>query len=90
VAPLESGEAFEVVEGREVWHPMWKGKIDKGVNAQFIKAAADRIWDNEQVSICILSRGCILIFHNRGSKPHRMGREKSPTAISRCQRSSNA
>jgi hypothetical protein len=62
VAPLDAGVPFEIVEDREVWHPVWKGKIDDGVNAQFIKMAATRIWDNEQVSICILSRACILIF----------------------------
>ena len=62
VALLETGAPFEVVEDREVWHSMWKGKIDEGVNAQFIKAAANRIWENEQVSICIFLRACILIF----------------------------
>lgn len=63
VAPLETGAPFETVEDREVWHPIWKGKIDDIVNAQFIKAVADRIWENELVSICIISRTCVLIFH---------------------------
>ena len=53
VAPLETGATFEIIEDREIWHPMWKGKIDDGVNAQFIKAAAGRIWDNEEVSNCL-------------------------------------
>jgi hypothetical protein len=53
VTPLESGAPFETVEDREVWHPMWDGNVDDGINAKFIKAAADRIWDNEQVSIQI-------------------------------------
>jgi hypothetical protein len=39
VAPLELGEPFEVVEEKEVWHPVWKGKINDKMNAQFIKAA---------------------------------------------------
>jgi hypothetical protein len=62
VAPLESGASFEVVEDKEVWHPSWKGKIDDGVNAQFIKAAADRIWENEQVNIYIFLSAYLLIF----------------------------
>lgn len=62
VAPLENGAPFEIVEGREVWHPVWKGKIDDGVNAQFIKASADRIWENEEVSICSVSSKCVLTF----------------------------
>jgi hypothetical protein len=62
VAPLESGAPFEVVEGREVWHPVWKGKVDDGINAQFIKAAIDRIWQNEQVSMYIFPSVCVLIF----------------------------
>jgi len=68
VVPLESDAPFEIVEDREVWHPVWKGKIDDGVNAQFIKAAAERIWENEQVSICILPRGCVLIFRIEDSE----------------------
>ena len=40
---------------------MWKGKIDDEINAQFIKAVADRIWENEKVSICIISRKRALI-----------------------------
>ena len=62
VALLERDEPFEIVEGQEVWHPKWKGKIDEKVNAQFVKAAADRIWENEQVSLYILSSGYALTF----------------------------
>ena len=62
VAPLDNGAPFEVIEDREVWHPVWKGKIDDGVNAQFIKVAADHIWENEEVSICSVPRKCTLIF----------------------------
>jgi hypothetical protein len=63
VAPLESGAPFEIVEDKEVWHPVWEGKIDDGINAQFIKAAADRIWDNEEVrTIYRLRSAHILIF----------------------------
>jgi hypothetical protein len=50
VTLLENGAPFDNVEEREVWHPVWGGKIDDGINAQFIKVAADRIWENEKVS----------------------------------------
>ncbi len=50
VEPLEDG-AFECAGDRDIWHPIWAGKIDDDVNAQFIKAIGDRIWQNEQVSI---------------------------------------
>jgi hypothetical protein len=86
VAPLETGAPFETIENQEVWHPKWEGKIDDGVNSQFIKAAADRIWENEQVSISIYTRGRVLIFH-RGCGTVKMGREKLLMMISRCQRS---
>ena len=43
VAPLENGAAFETVDDREVWHPVWNGKIDDAVNGQFIKTAVERI-----------------------------------------------
>ena len=62
VALLKAGVPFKIIEDREVWHLMWKGKIDDGVNIQFIKMAATCIWQNEQVSIYILSKACILIF----------------------------
>lgn len=62
VAPLETGAPFEAVEDKEIWHPVWNGKIDDVVNAQFIKAATDRIWENEQVSIYIFLSAYILIF----------------------------
>jgi hypothetical protein len=63
VAPLKTGVLFEIIKGREVWHLVWKGKIDDGVNAQFIKAAIDRIWQNEQVSMYIFPSVYVLIFH---------------------------
>ena len=28
VAPLEGGAPFENIEDREVWHLVWKGRID--------------------------------------------------------------
>lgn len=62
IAPLKSGAPFEVFEDKEVWHPLWKGKIDDGVNAQFIKVAADRIWGNEEVSNYIFLSAYLLIF----------------------------
>lgn len=63
VALLEIGAPFEIIENREVWHPMWKEKIDNKVNTQFIKKATDRIWDNKQVSIYIFLSSCVLIFY---------------------------
>ena len=51
VTPLENGIPFKVVKGREIWHPVWNGKINDVVNTQFIKAVIDRIWDNKEVSI---------------------------------------
>jgi hypothetical protein len=63
VAPLETGAPFEIVEGKEIWHPLWDGNIDDEVNAQFIKAAADRIWENEKVSIHIFPSVNVLILH---------------------------
>jgi hypothetical protein len=55
VEPLEEG-AFERVDDRDIWHPNWAGKIDDDVNAQFIKAVGDHIWQNEQVSIHFCGR----------------------------------
>ena len=50
VAPLETGKPYETVEEGDVWHPNWNGKIDDEVNTVFIKADADCIWENEEVS----------------------------------------
>lgn len=47
VRPLESGEAYEVVEGVKIWHLMWEGKVDDTVNATFIQEIIDLVWDNE-------------------------------------------
>ena len=33
VKPLKDDVAFEIVEGNEVWHPVWKGYINDKVNA---------------------------------------------------------
>ena len=51
VTPLENGIPFKVVKGREIWHPVWNGKINDIVNTQFIKAVIDHVWDNKEVSI---------------------------------------
>lgn len=50
VQPLANGEAYCRVEDKDVWHPRWTGKIDAKANAEFIKAVADRIWRDEEVS----------------------------------------
>jgi hypothetical protein len=54
VEPLEDNLAFEVVDGRETWHPRWKDNIDDEVNVQFIKAVINRIQQNEDVSSILL------------------------------------
>ena len=50
IEPLENDEAFEIIEGRELWHPVWKGSIDDKVNALFIKSIIQRIWRDENIS----------------------------------------
>ena len=50
VKPLTNGDAFEVVDGKEIWHPNWAGSISDHVNMQFIQATINRIWQNEEVS----------------------------------------
>jgi hypothetical protein len=51
IKPLESGKPFELEEdGTRVWHPNWGGTLDMDVNAAFVKAVADRVWENEIVS----------------------------------------
>jgi len=37
VKPLKDDVVFEIVEGNEVWHPVWKGNIDDKINALFVK-----------------------------------------------------
>jgi hypothetical protein len=57
VQPLEDEEAFQIVDGKEVWHPVWKGNIDDKVNALFVKNVIQRIWQNEKVSMRLSVRG---------------------------------
>jgi hypothetical protein len=49
VKPLENDAAFEVVDDKEVWHPVWDARVDHSVNAQFLKTVVERIWNNEKV-----------------------------------------
>jgi hypothetical protein len=49
--PLTNGNAFEVINDKEVWHPNWAGNLNDQVNTQFVHAAVDRIYQNEEVSI---------------------------------------
>lgn len=49
IKPLENGVAFETIDNREIWHPLWDARVDHSVNAQFLKAVVERIWDNEKV-----------------------------------------
>jgi hypothetical protein len=50
VKPLENGAAFEVINGIEIWHPVWDARVDHIVNAQFLKSVVERIWNNEKVA----------------------------------------
>ena len=49
VRPLENGAAFEVVDGKQVWHPVWDDRVDHNVNVQFLEAVVKCVWDNEEV-----------------------------------------
>jgi hypothetical protein len=57
VKPLKDDLAFEIVNGKEIWHPRWEGKIDDEVNAQFIRAVINHIQQNEEVSLLSLDNG---------------------------------
>ena len=48
--PLANGNAYEEVNEKEIWHPNWAGSLSDRVNVQFVQAAVDRIWQNEEVS----------------------------------------
>src|SRR6266850_7464639 len=50
VKPLANGEAFEVIDDKEIWHPNWARSLSDSMNIQFIQAAVNRIWQNEKVS----------------------------------------
>jgi hypothetical protein len=51
VKPLENGAPFELEEdGTEIWHPDWDALISVDVNAAFIRAIVDRVWENEVVN----------------------------------------
>src|SRR6267142_4913014 len=56
--PLVNGEAFEVVNDKEIWHPNWARSLSDSVNIQFIQAAVDRIWQNEEVSYHMSRQMC--------------------------------
>jgi hypothetical protein len=51
VKPLENGKPFELEEdGTRIWHPNWDRPLTENVNAAFINAVVDRVWENEKVS----------------------------------------
>jgi len=81
VKPLEDNLAFELVDGKETWHPRWKGNIDDEVNAQFIKAVINRVQQNEEVSLISLD-DCVLvltlIFDAATSRQERQGGDQRP------------
>ena len=58
---LEDNLTFELVDGKETWHPCWKDKIDDEVNTQFIKAVINRIQQNEEVSLVSLDNGVLVL-----------------------------
>ncbi|KAG1791950.1 hypothetical protein EV424DRAFT_1336899 [Suillus variegatus] len=45
--PLANGNAYEMVDGIQVWRPHWGGKIDDKVNSLYIAEVVQRVWDNE-------------------------------------------
>ncbi|KAG2745614.1 hypothetical protein P692DRAFT_20741239 [Suillus brevipes Sb2] len=45
--PLANGDAYETVDGIQVWRPHWGGKIDDKVNSLYIAEVVQRVWDNE-------------------------------------------
>ncbi|KAG2052104.1 hypothetical protein BDR06DRAFT_973282 [Suillus hirtellus] len=47
IKPLENGEALGTLDGNEIWHPNWMGKINDDINAHFVKAVIDHTWDND-------------------------------------------
>lgn len=47
--PLANGNAYEMVDGIQVWRPHWGGKIDDKVNSLYIAEVVQRVWDNETV-----------------------------------------
>ena len=49
VEPLSNGEAFEVVNDQDIWHPLWKKPVNHQVNGKFIIAVTDRVRENEEV-----------------------------------------
>ena len=48
--PLKNGEAVEVVDERNIWHPAPGNRVDDPVNRRFIKELVDRVMDDEKVS----------------------------------------
>jgi hypothetical protein len=88
VEPLEDDLAFELVNGKETWHPRWKDKIDDEINAQFIKAVINRIQQNEEVSVISLDNvaGTHLNTRHSDVEVPTTAREKLATLILQCQR----
>ena len=67
VEPLPTEEAFETVDGRDIWHPLWKKPVNNVINGKFIGTVTNRVRDNEevgrlkynQVLTHTSSRGCV-------------------------------
>jgi hypothetical protein len=65
VKPLADGDAFEVVDDKEVWHPNWAGNLNDRINKQFVQAVVDRLWQNEDVSTAFVALiECVLTSHD--------------------------
>jgi len=64
---LDNDLAFEVVNGKESWHPHWKDKIDDEVNAQFIKVVINCIQQNEEVSLVSPDNGVLVLTFDAAS-----------------------
>ena len=49
IKPLENSLAFETIDDREIWHPVWDARVDHSVNTQCLKTIVERVWENEKV-----------------------------------------
>jgi hypothetical protein len=49
IKPLEDGTAFEVVDSKTIWHPIWNAQVNNPINAQFLASVVERVSENEKV-----------------------------------------
>ena len=82
VRPLEGGEPSRDIDGKEVWHPDWRGEVKDLGNSRFLAAIVERIWQNEKVSAQI-SKGTYTYAPYRNSeKPMEEARWRTKLSLS--------